>query len=57
MLLPWMPGAVAPFALPSAHHCDLMFSEKFMSNVLAANLMLAGLLFLFPTIPILLGWK
>jgi len=33
-----------------------MFSEKFlMSDVLATNLMLTGLLFLFPTFPILLG--
>jgi len=36
---------------------DLMFSEKFlMSDVLATNLMLTGLLFLFTTIPVLLGF-
>ena len=35
---------------------DVMFSRKFlMSDVLATNLMLSGLLFLFSTIPLLFG--
>jgi len=37
---------------------DMMFWEKFlMSDVLATNLMLNELLFLFSTFPVLSGWK
>ena len=37
---------------------DLMFCEKFvMSDIVAKNLMLTGLLFLFSTFPTLLAWK